>query len=25
MGNKNFGMDSDVISQYANEIKAVVD
>ncbi|MBK7097057.1 MAG: UMP kinase [Sphingobacteriales bacterium] len=25
MGNKNFGMDSDVISQYANEIKAVMD
>lgn len=25
MGNKNFGMDSDVISQYANEIKGVID
>lgn len=25
MGNKNFGMDSSVISQYAQEIKAVVD
>lgn len=25
MGNKNFGMDSEVISQYAREIKAVTD
>nr|WP_319941346.1 UMP kinase [Niabella agricola] len=25
MGNKNFGMDSDVISQYAREIKSVTD
>lgn len=25
MGNKNFGMDSDVIAQYAKEIKSVVD
>lgn len=25
MGNKNFGMDPDVISQYAKEIKSVVD
>jgi len=25
MGNKNFGMDADVITQYANEIKSIVD
>ena len=25
MGNKNFGMDSDVISQYAQDIKSVID
>lgn len=25
MGNKNFGMDSDVINQYAQEIKAIVE